>query len=71
MGRLTKQFVDKGADYVMALKGNQGQLNDDVQALFHNAWWENYQDIPHSTYKHTNAGHGRVEVRKCTQLEMK
>ena len=55
----------------MALKGNQGQLNDDVQAWFHKAWREKYQDIPHSVYEHTDAGHGRVEVRKCTQLTMK
>lgn len=68
--QIAKQIVDKGADYVMALKGNQGQLNDDVQAWFHKAWREKYQFIPHSMYEHTDAGHGRVEVRKCTQLEM-
>jgi len=69
--QIAKQIVDKGADYVMALKGNQRQLNDDVQAWFHKAWREKYQEIPHSVYEHTDAGHGRVEVRKCTQLAMK
>jgi len=69
--KIAKQIVDKGADYVMALKGNQGQLNEDVQAWFHKAWRDNYQDIAHSIHEYTDAGHGRVEVRKCTQVEIK
>ncbi len=64
--KIAKQIVDKGADYVMALKGNQGQLNDDVQVWFHKAWRDNYQDIAHSIHENIDAGHGRVEVRRCT-----
>ncbi|WP_219064675.1 hypothetical protein [Pseudomonas sp. UMAB-08] len=28
---IAKKIRDKGADYVLALKGNQGTLNDDVR----------------------------------------
>lgn len=68
--RIAKQIVDKGADYILALKGNQGLLNDEVQAWFHKAQRDNYQAIPYAIAEQTDTGHGRIEVRTCTQLEI-
>jgi predicted transposase YbfD/YdcC len=31
---ITKKIVDKGGDYVIALKGNQESLHDDVKLHF-------------------------------------
>jgi len=68
--RIAKHIIDKGADYVMALKGNQGNLSADVKAWFHKAQREKYKNIAHCIYEHTDAGHGRIEERKCIQAEI-
>jgi predicted transposase YbfD/YdcC len=65
--RQTAQAVlDKGADYIMALKGNQGNLLDDVRTLL---------DDPaaplHSQARTVDGDHGRIETREacvCTDI---
>lgn len=54
----------KGADYVLALKGNQGRLEDDVQALFTDAQGVAYAGIAHSYDRDVDGGHGRIEIRQ-------
>ncbi len=39
---IAKKIVDKGADYVLALKGNQGTLHKDVQLFFEDARENNF-----------------------------
>ena len=34
---IAQKIIDKKADYILALKGNQGTLRDDVEALRHRA----------------------------------
>ncbi len=58
---IAQQIIDKGAEYILALKGNQSELNEQVKAHF------NYT-IPDSTHESTTKGHGRIETRKCTVL---
>ena len=58
---IAQQIVDQGGDYVLALKGNQGTLHDDVST---------YLDDPASKLtaaKPTvDADHGRIETRTAT-----
>lgn len=58
------QIVDQGADYVLALKGNQGALQDDVVSSFTEARSSGFADIIHDHAEAVNKGHGRIEVRK-------
>lgn len=58
---IAQQIVDQDGDYVLALKGNQGTLHDDV-VLFLN-------DPASKTTKAkpvVDAGHGRIETRTAT-----
>ena len=57
--------VDAKADYILALKGNQGTLHQDVRGYFDapSAPWKN---APHSVFEETDKGHGRIEIRKVT-----
>lgn len=60
-----KLLHEAGAHYVMALKGNQATLHDDVQRFL--------DDPLASVLEHedTDAGHGRVETRRarvCTDI---
>lgn len=58
---IARRIVDKGADFVLALKGNQTSLHEDAALFFADpvltAGCARTQD--------TDAGHGRVEERAC------
>ena len=58
-----KIVEDKDADYVLALKGNQGGLFEDVKGLFEHAQEVGFENCEH--YRTEEKGHGRLEVREC------
>jgi predicted transposase YbfD/YdcC len=66
---IARTIIDQGADYVLALKDNQGQLHDDVAATFAEAEARQFDHVPHTYAKTINKGHGRVEVRECWTIE--
>ena len=62
---IAQQIVDGGADYVLAVKENQGQLYEGIRDLFEGAEALGFDGVPYD-YAHTvNKGHGRVERREC------
>ncbi len=61
---IAKLIVDKEADYVLALKGNQGTLHNDVQDLFIYAQEPSFRDIAHDFEQTIDNGHGRIEIRR-------
>ena len=56
---IAEAIIDKGADYVLALKGNQGELHDDVRTFFES---EEGKALP--VLEKTDADHGRIENRR-------
>jgi len=54
-------ITQQQADYVLAVKGNQETLADDVQAAFE----PTTRDFAPHYAKTVNKGHGRVEIREC------
>jgi predicted transposase YbfD/YdcC len=58
---IAAKIVDQEADYVLALKGNQSALHDDVKRFFEDA--ELVKAC--AFHKTTDAGHGRIEEREC------
>lgn len=65
---IAKEIVKQGADYVLSLKGNQGNFHKEVELLFEDAKKNDYKDLPHDTYINVDGGHGRVETRSCTTI---
>lgn len=61
---IAQRIADQGADYVLALKGNQGTLHKDVELFFEDAQQCNFKDVPHNSFETTDGDHGRVEVRR-------
>jgi len=59
---IATKIVERGADYVLALKGNQSTLHDDVRLFFEHT----PSDMLPATHEETDKGHGRIEVRKCS-----
>jgi predicted transposase YbfD/YdcC len=62
---IAKKIRDRGADYVLALKGNQGTLNDDVRMFLESEVAKPVSMGISDTYSESDAGHGRVESRRC------
>jgi len=62
---IATQIVDRGGDYLLALKGNQPQLHADVVALFADARsaLQPAYGMTHATTIDT--GHGRIEQRQA------
>jgi predicted transposase YbfD/YdcC len=65
---IAEQIISKGGDYVLALKGNQGSLHQDVQAIFHDK--DLLQDLSAAKHSTTDGEHGRIETRRYTVLEL-
>lgn len=61
--KIAETIVDTGADYILALKGNQGDFHDDV-AYFFKDHLENSTFTDVDFHEMTDGGHGRVEVRR-------
>lgn len=61
---IAQQIVEQQADYVLALKGNQGNLHEDVEQLFKHAHQQQFSGIEHDYYETQAKGHGRIEIRR-------
>lgn len=55
--KIAQQVIDQGADYVLALKGNQETLHDDVRRFLDDP------AAPLASATETDKGHGRLETR--------
>jgi predicted transposase YbfD/YdcC len=60
---IARQIVERGADDVLALKGNQERLAADVQALFADTARWDLQGSIQGYDRWVDGGHGRVAVR--------
>ena len=58
---IARQIVDQGGDYVLALKGNQGTLHDDVKRFF-----DDPASAVNSAAPEVDGDHGRIETRTAT-----
>ncbi len=62
---IAEKIVEQGGDYVLALKGNQGELSDEVKLLFQQ---RKHAELKEQTVEEVNSGHGRIETRRCRQI---
>ena len=62
---IAEKIVDRKADYVLALKANQGNLFREVADLFAYAEEIGFRDVEHDFHQTVDKGHGRIEIRRC------
>ena len=62
---IAQAILDKEADYVLALKGNQGHLLADVTDVFATARAVDFKEVAHDQTHSTGKDHGRIETRRC------
>jgi predicted transposase YbfD/YdcC len=65
---IAQKIIDKKADYVLALKGNQGTLRDDVELFATEQKSNGFADTKTSVDQTVDADHGRIETRRFTVL---
>ena len=65
---IAKQIVDAQADYVLALKGNQGTLHDAVVSHIEDAIETDFAGTGARRHTTEETGHGREETRTYVQL---
>lgn len=63
--KIVEKIIEKKANYVLGLKGNQSTLHNDVKLLFENKP-SKMQFFSNETIE---KGHGRIEKRVCTVTE--
>ncbi len=57
-------IIDKGADYLLALKGNQPALHDDVALWFDDGLKTGFAGARVDFHETVDADHGRIETRR-------
>jgi predicted transposase YbfD/YdcC len=62
---IAQGIVDREADYLLAVKENQGRLCQDTRDLFEGAEEWGFDGVPHDYATTLNKGHGRIERREC------
>lgn len=61
---IAEQIITGKGDYILALKGNHGNLCKGVGQFFKQALSTDWQGIDHSYYEHTESNHHRIELRQ-------
>ncbi|MEZ5592708.1 MAG: ISAs1 family transposase [Gammaproteobacteria bacterium] len=65
---IARQIIDQGGDYVLAVKGNQRGLYEQVLTAFETAENAEFKGYTVDTLKTQDQGHGRTEVRRYCVL---
>ncbi len=65
---IAQAIVNKKADYVLALKGNQGSLRDDVELFVNEQKATHFANTPVSQDTTVDGDHGRIETRTTTVI---
>ncbi len=62
---IAEQIVEKGADYILALKANHENLHKEVESYFGEAIQYGIEDYDIEYCKTLDGDHGRIETRRC------
>jgi predicted transposase YbfD/YdcC len=62
---IAQKVADRGGQYVLAVKANQGTLHEDLRLFLDDAVEQGFRGIEHDVYEQTEKGHGRLETRRC------
>ena len=65
---IAQKILDKKADYVLSLKGNQGTLREDVELFAAEQKANEFKDTKVSRDRTVDADHGRIETRTTTVI---
>jgi len=67
---IAAQIRQQKGHYVLALKGNQSSLQQDMHALFEQGLNTDFANLTHESVTTTETAHGRTEERTCDVIEI-
>jgi predicted transposase YbfD/YdcC len=67
---IAAQIREQKGHYMLALKGNQSGLKDDMQALFDHGVATGFAGMKHDVYESAESGHGRTDERTCHVIDI-
>lgn len=65
---IAELIIEKGGDYLLALKGNQGNLHKEIVDFFKKLEKKEFKKYIHQEDTEIDKGHGRIEERHCTTV---
>jgi predicted transposase YbfD/YdcC len=65
---IANKIIAKKADYIIALKGNQGTLHEDVKVFAAEQKANGFKDTTISRHETVDGEHGRIETRTTTMI---
>lgn len=65
---IAEKIITSGADYILGLKGNQGNLNKEVMDFFEKAQHPQFAHYIVGRDLELDKGHGRIERRECITI---
>jgi predicted transposase YbfD/YdcC len=65
---IANKIITKKADYIIALKGNQGTLHEDVKVFAAEQKANGFKDTTISRHETVDGEHGRIETRTTTMI---
>lgn len=68
---IAEKIIKDKANYLLALKGNQGNLHTEVSDFFTAAIEGNFKNINYDFHEEIDTGHGRIETRRAYAIEFK
>ena len=68
---IAEQIVKQKGDYLLSLKGNQGNFHEEVESFLTIAKKADFKNVDHDFHEEVDAGHGRVEVRRAYAVDFK
>lgn len=66
---IARKIIDKKADYIIALKGNQGALHEDVKLFAAEQKANGFKEATISRHETVDGGHGRIETRTYIAID--
>ena len=66
--KIAEKIISKKADYILALKGNQGNLHDEVIDFFEKTKQPEFKKYINQTDTQIEKDHGRIETRQCSTV---
>jgi predicted transposase YbfD/YdcC len=67
---IAAQIREQNGHYVLALKGNQSGLAEDMQRLFEQGMATSFAGMRHDMHHTSEKGHGRIDERTCHVIEI-
>lgn len=67
---IAEQIREQKGHYILALKGNQSGLEEDLRQLYVDHINTDFAGLKHAVYNTEETGHGRQEQRSCEVIEI-